>query len=192
MKKLALLIGIGVIAAVTIVLIEVPNPLSNYIISEAKANGYLEYTPVEAYKMARKICTQCHSDERIKLYCPRCGPPFIAVVPHMQTFINNYKVTKPDLEFINITEPQAVAIVQVWNALVGNWESDFREQDILKLIGNYDKLVALYKVPPTKRPIESALAERDELKIGHMSGLEEMQKDLGKEENNPGGRVDNP
>lgn len=178
-----------VASIITVVLLAliftVPNPLGKYFISEAKANGFLEYEPLEAYELANEICTQCHSVERIKLYCPRCGPPFVAVVPHMQTFILNYQKAKPDLKYRNITETQAVAIAQVWNAVVGNWEADFREQDIIKLIGNYQKLIALYKTPVKERTIEVALAERDDLKIGHMSNLEEMQKDLGKPENNP-------
>lgn len=175
-----LVIGISLISVFAI-----DNPIGGYIIAEAKANGYVDYTPDEAHDLALKICTQCHTTERIKLYCPRCGPPFVAVVPHMQTFIDNYKLTKPDLEFNNITEHQAVAIVQVWNALIGNWESDFREQDMLKLIGHYDKLKALYLTPVDKRRIEFALSNRDDMKIGHMSGLEEAQRNLGKPENNP-------
>ncbi|MGK7345166.1 MAG: hypothetical protein ACNS63_05095 [Candidatus Nitrospinota bacterium M3_3B_026] len=181
MRKLGFLIGIAAVAGVAVALVEIPNPVSGYIIKEAKANGYMEYTPVEAYKLAKRICTQCHTEERIKLYCPRCGPPFVAVVPHMQTFIDNYKRTKPNLKLQNITQHQAAAIAQVWNALVGNWEGDFREQDILKLIGHYDVLKELYKTPVEKRSIEYALMKRDELKIGHMTGLEDLQKDLGKE-----------
>tara|TARA_B100000315_G_scaffold259397_1_gene315288 strand:+ start:17671 stop:18351 length:681 start_codon:yes stop_codon:yes gene_type:complete len=164
----------------------IPNSLESYIISEAKAKGYIEYKPMEAHDLANKICTQCHTLERIKQYCPRCGPPFVAVVPHMQTFIENYKVSRPEVKVINITEPQAVAIVQVWNALIGNWESDFREQDILKLIGHYPLLAKLFKTPVEERKIEATLSGQEELKIGHMTGLPEMQKDLGKPENNPG------
>ena len=189
MKKFILIFGACVIAGIIVGLIEIPNPVTGYVLSEAKASGYLKYTPAEAYKLANKICTQCHTTERIKLYCPRCGPPFVAVVPHMQNFIDNYKTTKPNIKFINITEPQAVAIVQVWNALVGNWEKDFRKQDIMKLIGHYDLLKKLYETPVEKRPIEYALMNRNELKIGHMSGLKDMQKNLGKAENNPGGQV---
>lgn len=178
--SVSLVIGVLVISVIT-----TDNPVARYVITEAKAIGYIEYTPDEAYDLAMKTCTQCHTTERIKLYCPRCGPPFIAVVPHMQTFIDNYKSAKPGLEFNNITEHQAVVIVQVWNALVGNWEGDFREQDVLKLIGHYDKLKALYKTPVEKRRIEYALMNRDDIKIGHMSNLEGMQKNLGKPENNP-------
>ncbi|MBF0293382.1 MAG: hypothetical protein HQK86_14630 [Nitrospinae bacterium] len=170
------------ISAFTVVAVAMPNPAKDAVLGAMKANGYIDYTPQEAYKLARRICTQCHSDERIKLYCPRCGPPFVAVVPHMQGFILNYKVTKPDLMIENITEVQAVAIVQVWNALVGNWEMDFREKDMEKLVGRYPLLLALYRTPVEKRPVESALSTMDSLKIGHMSGLKEAQKNLGKAE----------
>lgn len=179
-KTKILLFAVILCGALAAGAVALPNPLKDYVVREAKAAGYVEYEPMEAYKMANTICTQCHTNERIKMYCPRCGPPFVAVVPHMQAFIDNYKVTKPDLEITNITEAQAVAIVQVWNALVGNWESDFREQDILKLIGGYRQLAALYKTPVAERRIESALAGREDLKIGHMSALAEMQKNLGK------------
>lgn len=165
-----------------VVALAMPNPARDGALAALKARGYIDYTPTEAYKLARKICTQCHTDERIKLYCPRCGPPFVAVVPHMQIFIQNYKTTRPDLVIENITEVQAVAIVQVWNALVGNWEKDFRERDIERLVGRYPFLLTLYKTPIEKRPIESALSKMDSLKLGHMSGLKEMQKDLGKPE----------
>jgi len=182
---LILLVGLTVVGISSFALLNVQNPVGNYILSEAKARGYMEYTPKEAHNLARKICTQCHTDERIKLYCARCGPPFIAVVPHMQTFIDNYRITKPNLNFLSITEYQAVAIVQVWNALVGNWEQDFREQDMLKLIGHYEKLRALYKTPVEQRKIEYALMTRDDLKIGFGSNMEYIQRNLGKPENNP-------
>ncbi len=184
-KTKVLIAGIVLFALTLVAIFFVPNPIGSFMISEAKANGYLEYSPEEAVTLARKICTQCHSDERIKLYCPRCGPPFVAVVPHMQVFIKNFKASKPNIHFENITEHQAVAIVQVWNALVGNWEKDFREKDVLKLIGHFDKLAALLKTPVEDRRIEYALSQRDDLKIGHMSGLADSQKDLGKPENNP-------
>lgn len=156
-----------------------PNPARDSALESMKANGYIAYTPSEAYKLARRICTQCHSDERIKLYCPRCGPPFVALVPHMQIIIQNYRTTKPELVIENITEFQAVAIVQVWNALVGNWEKDFRDRDIERLVGRYPDLLTLARTPVENRPIESALSTMDSLKIGHMSGIKEAQKNLG-------------
>jgi len=146
-------------------LVLVPNPLSKRAVAIAKANGYMAYKPMEAYNLAHFICTQCHELERIKRYCPRCGPPFVALVPHMQSFMENYKVSKPKMHLTNITEDQAVAIVQVWNATVGNWEGDFREKDIKKLVGSYHKLFNLYKTPVDQRPIESALMSRSDLKM---------------------------
>lgn len=159
----ALLIAVGIMI--------IPNAARNYIIREAKAEGYVAYTPMEAYALANRICTQCHGAERIKRYCMRCGPPFIVLVPHMQTFIQNYRVAKPGLKIENITESQAAVIVQVWNATVGNWEKDFREADIMKMLGDYEILKALYKIPPEKRYIEMALMERDDLKIGYMADM---------------------
>jgi len=182
------LIIIAVLGLTTVGVFAIPNPVGKFIVSQAKAQGYLEYSPAEAYDLARSTCTQCHSVERIKLYCPRCGPPFVAVVPHMQTFIDNYRKTKPKLRFHSITEPQAVAIVQVWNALVGNWESDFRKQDILKLIGQYDLLKALYATPIEKRKIEYALSRREDLKMGYKASQKELQSKQGK----PAGNLRNP
>ncbi len=178
-KKLTMVvIVLAVLCIASAGVVYVPNPLGKYLISEAKANGFVAYQPTEAYDMARRICTQCHSDERIKKYCERCGPPFIAVVPHMQSFIENYKTVKPQLKVENITEVQAAAIVQVWNAIIGNWEGDFRKEDILKLIGPYEQLKKLYLTPVEKRPIEMALMGRKDLKIGYMA---DMNKQLAKD-----------
>ncbi len=177
-KKLTIVvIVLVVICIISAGVLFVPNPAGQYLISEAKASGMVAYEPAEAYTMAKKICTQCHTDERIKKYCERCGPPFIAVVPHMQSFIENYKVSKPGLKVENITEVQAVAIVQVWNAIIGNWEKDFRQEDMLKLIGPYEHLKKLYLTPIEKRPIEMALMGREDLKIGYMA---EMKKTMAK------------
>ncbi|VAX21375.1 hypothetical protein MNBD_NITROSPINAE01-1498 [hydrothermal vent metagenome] len=171
MKKIQILLtGLILLAGLAIGTVTIPNPLGSYIISEAKASGYIEYTPIEAFDLAKDICTQCHTEDRIRMYCPRCGPPFVAVVPHMQTFVDNYRKTKPKLKVKGMTEPQAVAIVQVYNAIVGNWETDFREQDILKLIGGYELLSKLFLTPVEDRPIEYALSRREDLNIGHLSG----------------------
>ncbi len=160
-------------------LINIDNPLRAMALDRLKASGTIGYEPMEAYALAKKVCTQCHTEERIKLYCPRCGPPFVAVVPHMQSFIQNYRLKRPDLEFTALTEPQAVAIVQVWNALVGNWEKDFRAQDIKKMIGSYPLLYALYETPIDERPIERALMQDDKLKMGYQAEAKELQKNLG-------------
>lgn len=178
-KKLTIVvIVLAVIGIISAGVLFVPNPVGQYVISEAKASGMIAYEPAEAYTLAKRICTQCHTDERIKKYCERCGPPFIALVPHMQSFIENYKVSKPELKVENITEVQAGAIVQVWNAIIGNWEKDFREQDMLKLIGPYEHLKKLYLTPIEKRPIEMALMGREDLKVGYMA---DMKKTMEKE-----------
>lgn len=179
MKKKLTIVGIvlAVLCIISAGVLFVPNPAGKYLIGEAKASGIIPYEPVEAYTLAKRICTQCHTDERIKKYCERCGPPFVAVVPHMQSFIDNYRTAKPELKVENITEVQAVAIVQVWNAIIGNWEKDFREQDMLKLIGSYKLLAKLYLTPIEKRPIEMALMGRKDLKVGYMA---DMAKTLSK------------
>ncbi len=179
------LIIIAVLGLTTVGVFAIPNPVGKYILSQAKAQGYLQYTPAEAYELARSDCTQCHSVERIKMYCPRCGPPFISVVPHMETFIDNFRKAKPNLKFRTMTEHQAVAIVQVWNALVGNWEADFRKQDIMKLIGQYPLLKELYETPVEKRPIEYALSRREDLKMGYRTSQKELQSNKGKTADKP-------
>ncbi|MBF0169562.1 MAG: hypothetical protein HQK87_00490 [Nitrospinae bacterium] len=186
-KRKIIPITVALVFAVALgVVANVDNPLRAKALDWLKASGYVEYQPTEAYALAKKVCTQCHSEERIKMYCSRCGAPFVAVVPHMQSFVQNYRKTRPDLEFRGVTEAQAVVIAQVWNALVGNWESDFREEDMKKLIGDYPALFALYKTPVAERPIESVLMKMDKLKMGHMSGAEELQKQLGKSDGNTG------
>lgn len=175
LRLLGAVFGGALFLAAGIVII--PNTAGDYIISEAKAEGYVAYTPAEAHALANRICTQCHSTERIKKYCMRCGPPFIVLVPHMQTFIQNYRVSKPGLKIENITESQAAVIVQVWNATVGNWEGDFREADIMKMLGDYEVLKALYKIPPEKRYIEMALMGRSDLKIGYQADMDKNGKD---------------
>lgn len=50
------------------------------------------------------------------------------------------------------------------------------------MLGDYELLKALYKVPPEKRYIEMTLMGRDDLKMGYMA---EMRKDGQKPENTP-------
>lgn len=140
--------------------IAVPNSLGRKITDEIKARGYMEYSPDDAKRLAMQICTQCHDTERIAKYCHRCGPPFIAVIPHMKRFIAEYKTREPFKELSDVTDYQASAIIQTWNALVGNWEADFRKEDLLKLIGNNNILIDLANTPIEKRKIEYALRTR--------------------------------
>lgn len=162
-KKIIIFISILVIILVGVTLvIAVPNSIGKKITNEIKARGYLEYSPDDAKTLALEKCTQCHDTERILKYCHRCGPPFIAVIPHMRKFLEEYKAREPHKKFSDITDYQASAIIQIWNALVGNWEGDFRKEDMLKLIGSNKILVDLYNTPVEKRKIEYTMLKKED------------------------------
>lgn len=67
MKKTArfLVVGFGLVLLAGLGAAFVPNPLREFVVAKAKAEGYADYSPAEAYDLAKKICTQCHSEERI-------------------------------------------------------------------------------------------------------------------------------
>lgn len=157
-KKTIIFISIFVVilAGFTLV-IAVPNSIGKKITDEIKARGYMEFSPDDAKNLAMEKCTQCHDTERILKYCHRCGPPFITVVPHMRKFLEEFRAREPNKKFSDITDYQASAIVQTWNAWVGNWEGDFKKDDLLKLIGNNKVLIDLSNTPIEKRKIEYAL-----------------------------------
>lgn len=136
-------------------LIFTPNPLGKKIIREAKALGYLPYTPTEAVALAYKRCTNCHTEEKILKYCSRCGPPFIVVVHFMKRYIDI--ANKQGVKVRQLTDAEAVAITQVWNGLVGNWEGDWQKKDIKKLLSDDEALIRLLETPVEERGIESAL-----------------------------------
>ncbi len=126
-------------------------------VARLKAEGLLSYTPEEAQELAFTKCSQCHSSERVSKYCFRCGPPLIVVVHNMKTLIElERKRGKKSIE--SFTDAQAVAIAQVWNALVGNWEDTWRRKDIIKLLEGDEALLKLLDTPVSERPIESALS----------------------------------
>lgn len=163
MKKNIIAVAIlFVISAGLVLVIAVPNSIGKKITDEIKARGYAEYSSNEAKSLALEKCTQCHDTERILKYCHRCGPPFIAVVPHMKKFLEDYRAREPHKKFSDITDYEASAIVQTWNALVGNWEGDFKKDDLLKLIGNNKVLINLSNTPIEKRKIEYALRKSGE------------------------------
>jgi hypothetical protein len=56
-----------------------------------------------------------------------------------------------------LTDAEAVAITQVWNALVGNWEKYWRKQDLLKLLQDDRALIDLLNTPLEERKLEIAL-----------------------------------
>ena len=56
-----------------------------------------------------------------------------------------------------LTDAEVVAIVQVWNAIIGNWDDDWRKKDIERMLDGDTALLALLATPVEDRPIESAL-----------------------------------
>lgn len=125
-----------------------------------KSIGYLEFTPDEAVTLAYAKCGTCHSIDKITKYCFRCGPPFVVVVHNMKTFISLEK-GKPGKEGLPvITDAEGVAIAQVWNALMGNWEEGWRKEDLKRLMKGDDSLIELLDTPPSQRKIEQALYKK--------------------------------
>ena len=58
----------------------------------------------------------------------------------------------------DITDAEAVAITQVWNALLGNWEDSWRKKDMIKMLGNDEALINLLNTPSSDRKLEKALS----------------------------------
>lgn len=149
---LALVILIPAIAGLTVL---VPNKYGESILREAKARGILAYSKDDAVEIAYKRCTSCHDSEKMLKYCSRCGPPFIVVVHFMKNHIRIAQ--KQGKKIKQLTDAEAVAIVQVWNALVGNWDDDWKKEDIKKMLDYDVALIALLDTPVENRSIESAL-----------------------------------
>ncbi|HHL39709.1 MAG TPA: hypothetical protein ENJ37_04325 [Deltaproteobacteria bacterium] len=148
----------GAAAAVAVAAVAVLVFYGDAVLGRLKADGYLPYTAEEAQVLAYDLCSQCHSTEKITKYCSRCGPPIIVVVHNMKTITRLDQGRGKRVE--NMTDAQAVAIAQVWNALVGNWEDTWRRKDIVKLLEGDEALLELLDTPPDSRPIESALREK--------------------------------
>lgn len=131
--------------------------LQDRIVGNLKSAGYLEYTPDEAITLAYVKCRGCHNTAKITNYCFRCGPPFIVVVRNMRTLIALEK-GKPGKEWLkDLTDSEAVAIVQVWDALIGNWEEGWRKEDLVKMLQGDKALIDLLNISPSDRKIEAAL-----------------------------------
>jgi hypothetical protein len=75
------------VAGAAALIVFVPNSLGRAIITEAKAMGYIAYTPDEAIALAYERCSTCHTEEKMLKYCSRCGPPFIVVAHFMKKYI---------------------------------------------------------------------------------------------------------
>ncbi|MDX8403582.1 MAG: hypothetical protein R8K54_04150 [Mariprofundaceae bacterium] len=143
-----------VIAAVAAVLV-IPNSLSAKVLAEAKYRGYVAYTPDEAVSLAYSRCTTCHDVEKTLKYCSQCGPPFIIVSQTMKKYVE--LMNKQGGEFRPFSDAETVAITQVWNALVGNWEPNWGLKDIKTLLKGDVALIRLAETPIEDRPIEKAL-----------------------------------
>lgn len=135
----------------------IPNSVSGTIISKAKAKGYLAYSPEEAVALAYRRCTGCHTEEKIVKYCARCGPPFVVVAHFMKKYIEITNQQNNGITVETFTDAELVAITQVWNGLIGNWESDWPRKDLKKLLAGDRSLIRLLETPVVQRPIEMKL-----------------------------------
>lgn len=142
------------------ILFLVPNVVGQNIVSQAKAKGYLDYTPEEALALAYRRCTGCHGEEKIVLYCARCGPPFIVVSHFMKKYVEVTNQQDNGMTVEQFTDAELVAITQVWNALIGNWEGDWPATDLEKLLDGDRPLIDLLATPMAERTIETALQDR--------------------------------
>ena len=155
MKKRYWLVGLFLAVSALVATLLIPNPVGRQVLAEAKSKGYLSYSPEEATALAYSRCTTCHRAEKILQYCSRCGPPFVVVAHSMRKYIELSNLDSKKIK--KFSDAELIAIVQVWNALVGNWESDWRQKDIVRLLQNDDALIRLAKTPVEDRPIEVAL-----------------------------------
>jgi hypothetical protein len=157
MKKYAILAAVVIFVSVTVSGALLLSPVDQ-ISKIARAKGYLAYTPDEAITLAYERCTTCHDVDKVLLYCSRCGPPFIVTVHFMKKYI---ELANLDGNHVDpLTDAEVVAITQVWNGLIGNWEADWRVQDMTKLLDNDEALLGLLNTPLERRVIEVALADK--------------------------------
>jgi hypothetical protein len=147
-----------IIAILAGLLLLIPNPLGEELLQQARIRGYLPYTPEAAITLAYDRCTTCHGDEKIVKYCPRCGPPFIVAVRFMKKYIELSNIQGKEIR--QFSDAELVAITQVWNGLVGNWEGDWPRKDIRKLLGSDRALLDLLETPVEERPIEVVLQDK--------------------------------
>ncbi len=157
-KRFWLIAALFLLAVAVTGLVLVPNPMGDRVLAAAKTRGYLAYTPEEATTLAYARCTKCHGAERMLQYCSRCGPPFVVVAHAMKKYVElsnlNGETIKP------FSDAELAAIVQVWNALIGNWEGEWRQQDIKRMLGSDLALIRLLETSRDERPIEMALRNK--------------------------------
>lgn len=159
MKKYKLAAGLFILViVVAIAAMAIPNPLSRLVMAEAKYRGYVPYTTDEAVTLAYTRCTTCHPAEKMLKYCSRCGPPFIVVTHSMKKYTE--LMIQKGGQFKPFSDAEAIAITQVWNGLVGNWEPDWGSKDVHKLLQGDQALIRLAETPVNERPIEAALINK--------------------------------
>lgn len=159
MKKYALAVGLFVFVIVAAIgVVTIPNPVGTQMLAEAKYRGYIPYTPDEAVTLAYSRCTTCHPAEKMLKYCSRCGPPFVVVSQSMKKYTE--LMIQKGGNFKPFSDAETVAITQVWNGLVGNWEPDWGSKDIKKLLQGDQALIRLAETPIEQRPIEMAMKNK--------------------------------
>lgn len=159
MKNYKLAVGLFILVIVVAVgAVAIPNPLGAKILAETKYRGYLPYTTDEAVTLAYNRCTTCHPAEKMLKYCARCGPPFIVVTHSMKKYTE--LMIQKGGNFKPFSDSEAIAIAQVWNGLVGNWEPDWGSKDVHKLLQGDEALIRLAETPIEGRPIEMALKNK--------------------------------
>ncbi len=154
-RSVALTVLLLIIVLAAGLLLVVPNSLGEEALKQARIRGYLPYTPEAAMTLAYDRCTTCHGDEKIVKYCPRCGPPFIVAIRFMKKYIELSNTQGANIR--QLSDAELVAITQVWNGLVGNWEGDWPRKDIRKLLENDRALLDLFETPVEERAIEVVL-----------------------------------
>lgn len=157
-KSLWVIVTALIVIAAAVGVLVVPNPLGGKILDEAKYRGYIAYTPDEAVTLAYTRCSSCHSIDKTLKFCATCGPPFIIVSHSMKKYVE--VMNENGADYKQFSDAELVAIVQVWNALVGNWEEDWRQKDIAKMLQGDAALIELAKTPREQRPIEMVLKDK--------------------------------
>ncbi|MBI5180026.1 MAG: hypothetical protein HZA05_01325, partial [Nitrospirae bacterium] len=79
-------------------------------------------------------------------------------VHNMKAFVTLWQKKFPEQQVPALTDAEAVAIAQVWSALIGNWEDGWNKNDLIKLLENDKALLKLLDTPIKARKIEAALA----------------------------------
>lgn len=74
----------------------------------------------------------------------------------MKRWMDQFQKQGLKKEIKRLTKPQEIAIVQAWNAMVGNWEPDFRREDLVAVLGGGNEhLLALIDTPLKKGPLNT-------------------------------------